>query len=111
ADQTNLLALNATIEAARAGDAGRGFHVVATEVKQLANATNEALARIRTQIEGIQSRISTVFEAIDGIASNSTQVGANSTSVAAAVEQQTTILAGLRDNAQTLLTARAGDVR
>ena len=110
ADQTTLLALNATIEAARAGDAGRGFHVVATEVKQLATATNEALRNIRKQIEGIQGRISTVASSIDGIAANSTQVGENSTSVAAAIEQQTTILAGLRDNARTLLNAREGSI-
>ncbi len=110
ADQTTLLALNATIEAARAGDAGRGFHVVATEVKQLATATNEALRKIRKQIEGIQGRISTVAGSIDGIALNSTQVGENSTSVAAAVGQQTTILAGLRDNAKILLTAREGSI-
>jgi methyl-accepting chemotaxis protein len=98
AEQTNLLALNATIEAARAGEAGKGFAVVASEVKSLAAQTAKATEDISTQIAGVQSVVRDAVQAIEAVSGSIEQVTGVSASISAAVEEQSAATAEIERN-------------
>ncbi|WP_300668278.1 methyl-accepting chemotaxis protein [Desulfoluna sp.] len=97
-EQTNLLALNATIEAARAGDAGKGFGVVANEIKALATQTSDATQAIKRQVEGIQGSTRETVTEIRAISEVIIEVNDIVTAIAASVEEQAVTTQEISEN-------------
>lgn len=107
ADQTNLLALNASIEAANAGAAGKGFNVVANEVKALARQTTQATKQIEDQIKGFQQTTQRSVEEIERVVVTIREVNTIAESIASAAERQSSTTEALAHNMHETAQATA----
>ncbi len=98
ASQTNLLALNATIEAARAGDAGKGFSVVASEVKALSNQTAGATEEITSKVATLLEMTQRTTNAVNRIGEIIGRISEGTSAVAVGMEQQSVATAEIARN-------------
>jgi len=87
ASQTNLLGLNAAIEAARVGDAGRGFGVVAEEIRKLATTTTDSVKKIDEIVKAVQKDSNHTYQQLTQINAVIAQIAEAITNVAGAVDQ------------------------
>jgi methyl-accepting chemotaxis protein len=88
AGQTHLLALNATIEAARVGEHGRGFTIVAAEVKELSQNTRKATGDISREVEAMQKNVRDVSQLIGGITQSIQSIAEGAATITHSVQEQ-----------------------
>ena len=116
ASQTNMLALNATIEAARAGDAGRGFGVVAAEVKALASQAHDATGQITEIVSGISSGAAQADEVIAKVSRAMVELEQAATKMRAVIGDQSGVASLIEQSAvdsaagATQIAHRVGEV-
>lgn len=91
ADETKMLGLNAAIEAARAGDAGRGFGVVAEEIRKLSDQSKQTVVQIKELLERVNIAIETTIKLSDTTLSNTEQVAATTEEVNASLEEMSSL--------------------